>query len=139
MFKFNLCLSTRRRLLVFFAMPLAIYSQSTESDTQTELIRALRERIDQLEKRMAQMESALAAGTSPVRVKPETKPEAAGVSTTRLPVARSRSTGCVAFRQIFQTPPEYPVNAFQASEVKSLQRPPRDRRCSANRCSAPPR
>jgi hypothetical protein len=31
------------------------------------------------------------------------------------------------------------VNAFQASEVKSLQRPPRDRRCSANRCSAPPR
>jgi hypothetical protein len=72
-------------------------------------------------------------GPSPI------KPEAAGVSTTRLPVARSRSTGCVAFRQIFQTPPEYPVNAFQASEVKSLQRPPRDRRCSANRCSAPPR
>src|SRR5882672_5131629 len=69
MFKFNLCLSTRLRMLVFFAMPLAIYSQSTESDTQTELIRALRERIDQLERRMAQMEDAVA------RPKPETKPE----------------------------------------------------------------
>src|SRR5260370_13261521 len=69
MFKFNLCLSMRRRLLVFFAMPLAIYSQSTEYNSQTELIRALRERIDQLERRMAQMEDAVA------RPKPETKPE----------------------------------------------------------------
>ena len=75
MFKLNLGLSTRRRLLVFFAMPLAIYSQSTESNSQTELIRALRERIDQLERRMAQMEDAFAAGTPSARLKPETKPE----------------------------------------------------------------
>src|SRR5713226_619647 len=69
MLKLNPSLSTRRRLLVLFAMPLAIYSQSTESNSQTELIRALRERIDQLERRMAQMEDAVA------RRKPETKPE----------------------------------------------------------------
>src|SRR5260221_14460178 len=75
MFKLNLGLSTRRRLLVFFAMPLAIYSQSTESNSQTELIRALRERIDQLERRMAQMEDAFAAGTTCARLKPETKPD----------------------------------------------------------------
>src|ERR1700682_1463991 len=62
--------------LVLLAIPLAIYPQSTDSDSQTELIRVLRERIDQLEQRMAQMESALAAGTSPARAKPETKPEA---------------------------------------------------------------
>jgi hypothetical protein len=61
--------------LVLLAIPLAIYPQSTDSNSQTELIRALRERIDQLEQRMAQMESALAPGTSPVRAKPETKPE----------------------------------------------------------------
>ena len=59
---------------VLWAIPIAIGAQSTDSDSQTELIRALRERIDQLETRMAQMESALAAGNTPVRVKPESKP-----------------------------------------------------------------
>src|SRR5438093_603982 len=77
MLKLNLCLSMRRRLLVLFAMPLAIYAQSTESNSQTELIRALRERIDQLERRMAQLEGALAAGTPSTRPKPETVRETA--------------------------------------------------------------
>src|SRR6266436_4856128 len=73
------CLAVWRSVLssaVLLAIPLAIYPQSTDSDSQTELIRALRERIDQLEKRMAQMESALEAGPYPVRARPETKPEA---------------------------------------------------------------
>jgi hypothetical protein len=77
MSRVKVCLSMPSVLAsaVLLAMPLAIYPQSTDSDSQTELIRALRERIDQLERRMAQMESALAAGTSSVRAKPETKPE----------------------------------------------------------------
>jgi hypothetical protein len=72
------CLSTQSVLAsaILLAIPLAIYPQSTDSDSQTELIRVLRQRVDQLEKRMAEMESALAAGTSPVRANPETRPEA---------------------------------------------------------------
>jgi hypothetical protein len=71
------CLSTQSVLAsaILLAIPLAIYPQSTDSDSQTELIRALRQRVDQLEKRMAEMESALAASASPVRAPLETKPE----------------------------------------------------------------
>jgi hypothetical protein len=41
--------------------------------------------------------------------------------------------------QYIKTRAEYPMNAFQLSEVKSLQRPSRDNRDAANGCSAPPR
>src|ERR1700694_4856240 len=78
MLRYKACLAVLRAVSasgVLLAIPVAIYAQSTDPDSQTALIRALGERIDQLETRMAQMESALAAGTSPVRASPETKPE----------------------------------------------------------------
>src|SRR5438128_5444595 len=79
--RLNVSLSMRRWVsvtAVLSAAPLAIYPQSPDSNSQTELIRALRERIDQLEHRMAQMESALAAGTPSAHAKPETTPDAPG-------------------------------------------------------------
>jgi hypothetical protein len=38
--------------------------------------------------------------------------------------------------QYIKTRPEYPMNIFQVSEVKSLQQPPRDIVCSTRRFSA---
>lgn len=71
-------LSVRRSLLanaVLLAIPLAIYPQSTDSNSQTDLIRALRERIDQLERRMAQMEDRLVAGAPRPEVPRESIPQ----------------------------------------------------------------
>ena len=74
----KLRLSSRPRMMAvcgLLAMPLAIYPQSGGSDSQAELIRALRERIDQLERRMGQMEQSLAATNRSTLEKPETKAE----------------------------------------------------------------
>ena len=65
---------------VLLGTPPAVYSQSPDSN-QTELIQSLREKIDQLERRMAQMEELLDARTA-ARAKPEIKPD-----TLREPIA----------------------------------------------------
>jgi hypothetical protein len=57
-------------MAVLFAIPLAVYPQSTDSNSQAELIKALRERIDQLERRMGEMEKALGAGAPAAPAKP---------------------------------------------------------------------
>ena len=75
----------RSKLWVIAALlwtPLLIYPQSPDS-SQSELIRVLRERIDQLERRMAQMEELLVAGAA-ARAKPDAPPE-----TSRSPVAHT--------------------------------------------------
>jgi hypothetical protein len=58
-------------------MPLAIRAQSSDSNSQAELIRALIGRIDQLEQRISQMEKDRATPVPTAQGKPEPKPEPA--------------------------------------------------------------
>jgi hypothetical protein len=57
---------------LLFGMSVPAYCQAVQSD-QTELIRVLRSRIDQLEQRMAQMEKAMAISSSAFQASPEAK------------------------------------------------------------------
>ncbi len=62
--------------VLLLAAPRAVYPQTPDPNGQTELIRALLERIDQLERRMARMEKAMTPATAAQvePAKPEPKP-----------------------------------------------------------------
>jgi hypothetical protein len=97
-------------------------------------------RCNSASRRHAQLNGQSCGGNADDHGPSPIKPEAAGASTTRWPDRPITIEGLLLRRyKYIKTRPEYPMNAFQVSGVRSLQRPPRNNCCSANRRSASPR